>query len=195
MAALTSVSSKIGKRGFPSLRQHATGVYFWREKGKDRYCGSDHAAAQRAWLEYFAERLVPVATPQETATPFPTPKVSAPVMAQAVAAPAVPMVVKGRTVADLARKLQGQIDGQCTPARARVYRFEMAPFVERFGTVNVSELEPSALLAYRSELVKKYKPWTVNGRLCLIRRLLALADTLGWDTARVDSLYRLSKPF
>lgn len=137
MVANTSVSNqsfcgsaKVGKRGFPSLRRHATGVYFWREKGKDTYCGSNPAVAQRAWLERFGTRLTatsstPVADVQ-TATPFLPPSASSKPQS-----PKSGKTSEGRTVADVAKRLMGLIESQCTPERAVDHQSESFQKYER----------------------------------------------------------------
>jgi integrase len=185
--SLETVLARIGTRGYPSLRRHQSGVWFWREKGKDRYCGVDLAAAQREWSEYFGPRLAAaMAAPARSRTrrqrlsPEPLVTVAAP------QPPTVPTKPR-RTVSDLAARLWDVIDSQCTPERRKVYRYELAPFIDKHGGKALDDLAPDDLLSYRASVVKSYKPWTANGRLAVVRRLLALADSLEW----VDRPYRL----
>jgi integrase len=174
LLAQPSPISNVGRRGFPSLRRHATGVYFWREDGRNVYQGKDAAAAQRAWLERFGSRLS--AQPSAAAPQLTQGTGLLPQAAPLAVSPALPL----RTVRDVAEKLESILDAQCTPERARVYRYELAPFVSKFGSRPLAALSAEDLLTYRASLVKRYKPWTVNGRLALIRRLLNLSDELGW---------------
>lgn len=177
LRAAKSPVSRIGKRGFPSLRQHATGQYFWRENGKNTYVGRDVTHAQRLWAERFGARLAAPggASASERAE------------VQAARAP-TPSRTTARTLAQARDALYEVIDAQVSPEFARVFRFNLAPFMAAMGESRLlSDISPADLMRFRAALIKKYMPWSVNGRLSATRRLLTLCDDLEW----VDRPFKL----
>jgi integrase len=159
-------------KGLPSLRKHKIGHFFWRENGKDHYAGRDLTKAETAWRLRFSAELG--AQAQGLALPL---GASVPDGGQRTA---VTPSRRLRTVQETTDRFLEQVEAQCSPERSRVYRYELAPFLSEFGSRPIDSLTPDELLSFRAKTIRKYKPWTSNGRLSVLRRVLAMADTLGW---------------
>jgi integrase len=162
----------------PSLRQHGRGHFFWRVKGRDVYAGRDLREAQAKYSAAFPDAL-PGAGASEAPQTQPEPSKGNGSQPKARAGQASP------TVQVAADRLLSIIDADCTPERCRVYRYELAPFLERFGSMPLHRVTPEALLAWRNETVGAYAAWTANGRLSLARRVCGLAFELGMIAAPI----------
>ena len=55
--AVLEASLKTGVRGKPSLRQHATGNWFYSSNGKNRYLGKDFVVAQALYFKEVYQSL------------------------------------------------------------------------------------------------------------------------------------------
>lgn len=206
-AFLPSAPARVGVHGLPSLRLHkGSGQYCYCFKKQWVYLGRDAARAYALWLARFGGSTEPSPSPAALApkparaprlrlasaapaapatVPLwlpatesePAAKLAVPVAPLAPAAPAGP----ARTWAEAARKMLAMIAPTVTPARAKCYGFDLAGFLKMFGGKLVTELTPEDLISYRSGLAGSFKPWTVNSRLAIVRRLLTFtADTLRW---------------
>lgn len=165
----TAIIGKSGRGGIPALRRHASGNFFWREKGVNVYVGKDAGKAERAWQAKWGAEVAARST--EASSPL----------------PARPSSRSLHTVNDVAARLWELVEPTVSKEKAAVYRYDLAPFLAKHGGKRLDELSPDDLLSYRADLCRKYKGWTVKGRLSIVRRLLTLADELGW----VDRPYRM----
>lgn len=174
VAATVSVRSRRKSIRKLTVRFHIRGYFFVREAGKDLCLGTNfHEAQARAIALLGNERINVRSRPDAKAYQHfgaYRRKVQWDMnhwrSEQAVTAS------RSQTFRDAAVEMLNAIEAEKGRDGTLHYRKTLATFVMVFGDRPVGDIPPAELLRYRTELIRKYAPKSVNHHLASTRRLL-----------------------
>lgn len=151
----------------PAMKQHPSGAFYVRLNGKQVWLGSDPTAAVGRFAAFMGASAATSASTPPSAAPIPT---SAP--QTVVEAPAV----SGKTADEWAATLVALLINEVTPQTLETLRFDLKPFLDRFGKVPLDSVTATDLIDWRNSIGKGKSPCYINHILAAARRLLRLAD-------------------
>lgn len=151
-----------------SVRRHARGHFFVREKGKDIYLSTNLNEAHRKAVDLLgADRIQSI----DGDRPRGVVSFASKVQRDFKRWKKTPTAEKqGKTFREGASDFFETIEAGKGALTAKHYRKTLGSFLAVFGDQALNELPPTELRRYRIELIKKYAPKSVNHHLASLRR-------------------------